>query len=196
MGSVVQPRQREAASRLGLAAAVTAWTQTHSGAGAWSPGTAKKYAETWRILGRHSAGGPVAGDLAALDTEAGAVLLLSAYRAAWSGYGAATRGAAPVHNALGAGLVARECGWLHTDWTRGEPIPSIVVDRTRQQSRTEIGALWRVDAPVREKTLWRMEYETTCRADELLGLDIPDLELANKRARVPQKGGTVKWIRW
>ena len=46
------------------------------------------------------------------------------------------------------------------------------------------------DLPVREKTLWRLLYDTAARADEILGLDIGDLDLQNKTATVtgPQAG--------
>ena len=39
----------------------------------------------------------------------------------------------------------------------------------------------------REKTLWRLLYETAARAQEILSLDADDLDLANKRARVRSK---------
>jgi hypothetical protein len=50
---------------------------------------------------------------------------------------------------------------------------------------------------VREKTLWRALYETADRAGELLGLlDVTDLDLPNKRARVRSKGGATEWVFW
>jgi integrase len=39
-------------------------------------------------------------------------------------------------------------------------------------------------------------YETAARANELLALDIGDLDLANRRARVHSKGGAVEWVFW
>lgn len=36
---------------------------------------------------------------------------------------------------------------------------------------------------LREKTLWRMLYETTARAEEILGVNIEELDLARRRAR-------------
>jgi integrase len=44
--------------------------------------------------------------------------------------------------------------------------------------------------------LWRLLYETAARANELLALDVEDLDLANRRARVHSKGGAVEWVFW
>lgn len=46
----------------------------------------------------------------------------------------------------------------------------------------------RRDAHLREKTLWRMLYETCARADEILGINIEELDLAGRRAPVKAKG--------
>jgi integrase len=45
--------------------------------------------------------------------------------------------------------------------------------------------------PLREKTLWRMLYETA-RAGEILALDIEDLDLDGRRAAVTSKGGATE----
>lgn len=47
-------------------------------------------------------------------------------------------------------------------------------------------ALW--DVGVREKTLWRMLYETCARAEELLAVNIEELDLAGRCAPVKSKG--------
>ena len=63
-------------------------------------------------------------------------------------------------------------------------------DNTRSLPIASLERLWqRREIPLRERTLWRMLYETAARADEILGLDIEDLDTANKRARVRSKGG-------
>jgi integrase len=54
----------------------------------------------------------------------------------------------------------------------------------------------RDDIGLREKTLWRMLYESAARAGEVLALDIEDLDLANRRARVRRKGGAIDIIVW
>jgi len=51
-------------------------------------------------------------------------------------------------------------------------------DVTRALSRTTLErALSRRDVPLREKTLWRMLFETAARASEVLALNIDDLDL-------------------
>ncbi|MFE9628972.1 tyrosine-type recombinase/integrase [Streptomyces sp. NPDC006527] len=46
----------------------------------------------------------------------------------------------------------------------------------------------RRDVHLREKTLWRMLYETVARSEEILGVNIEELDLAGRRARVKAKG--------
>ena len=43
--------------------------------------------------------------------------------------------------------------------------------------------------------LW-MAHETAARANEILSLDVDDLDLPNKRARVTSKGGATEWVFW
>lgn len=70
-------------------------------------------------------------------------------------------------------------------------------DRTRAIDIQKIETLWkRTDVAVREKTLWRLLYESAARAESVLSLNIGDLELDNKRARALTKGGTIRWIQW
>jgi integrase len=57
-------------------------------------------------------------------------------------------------------------------------------------------ALSRRDVPLREKTLWRMLYETAARASEVLALNIEDLDLDARRAPIRSKGGDTGWICW
>ena len=45
------------------------------------------------------------------------------------------------------------------------------------------------DIPLRERALWRLLYDSGARADEVLGLDVGDLDLANRQARARTKGG-------
>lgn len=49
---------------------------------------------------------------------------------------------------------------------------------------------------LRDKTLWRLLYETAARAGEALALDIGDLDLRNRRAKVRRKGGAADVIVW
>jgi Phage integrase family len=49
---------------------------------------------------------------------------------------------------------------------------------------------------LRERVLWRMLYETAARAEEILSLNIEDLELELRRARVHSKGGAIEYVHW
>jgi integrase/recombinase XerC/integrase/recombinase XerD len=91
----------------------------------------------------------------------------------------------------------RRCGWLTVDPTDGLERRREQVDRTRALTRRQLEGLFaRRDLPLRERTLWRLLYETAARANELLALDVEDLDLANRRARVHSKGGAVEWVFW
>lgn len=49
----------------------------------------------------------------------------------------------------------------------------------------------RREVHLREKTLWRMLYETVARAEEILGVNIEELDLAGRRAPVKVKGAAA-----
>ncbi|CAI7978959.1 conserved hypothetical protein [Frankia sp. Hr75.2] len=95
-------------------------------------------------------------------------------------------------------------GWCTTrrHWT-APAVPAAAerrrepADDTKAVSRTRIDRLCRRrDVPLREKTLWRMLYESASRASAVLALNIEDLDLPNKQARVVVKGGDTMWITW
>ena len=68
-------------------------------------------------------------------------------------------------------------------------------DNTRSLPVASLERLWqRREIPIRERTLWRMLYETAARADEILGIDVTDLDVPNKRARVGSKGGDTDFV--
>ena len=70
-------------------------------------------------------------------------------------------------------------------------------DETKAVSRSRIDRLCRRrDVPLREKTLWRMLYESASRASAVLALNVEDLDLPNKQARITAKGGDIMWITW
>jgi integrase len=78
--------------------------------------------------------------------------------------------------------------------TERRPDPA---DETRAVPRAEIERLLtRRDVPLREKTLWRMLYETAARASEVLALDIDVLDLDRRRAPVRSKGGAIEYVYW
>lgn len=96
-----------------------------------------------------------------------------------------------------AGAYWREQGWASADPAIRLRRRSIPPDRSRAMSRAEVDALLaREDIGLRERTLWRMLYETAARSAEVLALDMQDLDLPNRRAKVRRKGGAVDWIIW
>ena len=80
-------------------------------------------------------------------------------------------------------------GWLAADFSRmlvrRRPRP----DRDRALSRGEVDQLLtRKDISLRERTLWRMLYETAARSAEVLALDVEDLDLPNRARQGPPQG--------
>ncbi len=70
-------------------------------------------------------------------------------------------------------------------------------DRARALSRSDVERLLtREDISLRERTLWRMAYEIAARSAGLLALDVEDLDLPGRRAKVRRKGGAVGVIVW
>ena len=70
-------------------------------------------------------------------------------------------------------------------------------DRARALSRAEVEQLLsREGISLRERTFWRMAYEIAARSAELLALDVEDLDLPNRHAKVRRKGGAVDVIVW
>ncbi|MER5326559.1 tyrosine-type recombinase/integrase [Streptosporangium roseum] len=71
------------------------------------------------------------------------------------------------------------------------------VDHTKAVGKTKLERLLsRRDIPLRDKTLYRMLYETAARAAEILSLNVEDLDLENRRAPLTAKGGDVEWVYW
>jgi integrase/recombinase XerC/integrase/recombinase XerD len=68
--------------------------------------------------------------------------------------------------------------------------------RARALTRVEIARILGLPVALREKTLWTLAYESAARASELLGLDVGELDLANRRAVVASKGGAREWVTW
>ncbi|TMR91501.1 site-specific integrase [Nonomuraea basaltis] len=48
----------------------------------------------------------------------------------------------------------------------------------------------------RERVLWRLLYDTAARAEEILTLNVEDLDLEFRRARVASKGGAIEYVHW
>ncbi|MFI6803131.1 tyrosine-type recombinase/integrase [Streptosporangium canum] len=73
----------------------------------------------------------------------------------------------------------------------------VEADRTRSLDRGEVAELLgREGIALRERPLWRLLYESAARSSEVLGLDVDELDLRNRRARVRRKGGAVDVVVW
>lgn len=179
----------------GFSAAAEAFVRAHVDARAWSAGTETKYRQTLTALSGHLVATDLEHDLAVLDGPAGARQLADAFAAA---FGASAPATVTRHRSTVRSALAwwRECGWIHTDPTTGWATPRVVVDDTRALSRAQVAALFDLAAPIREKTLWRMLYETAARASEILTLNVEDLDPGGRRARVISKGGATEWVFW
>jgi hypothetical protein len=80
-------------------------------------------------------------------------------------------------------------GWLANDVSATLERRPVVENHDRALSHAELERPWgRRDVTVRDRCLWRMLYETAARAQEALNLDVTDLDVGNRRARVIRKG--------
>ncbi len=92
--------------------------------------------------------------------------------------------------------------WTDQGWIRDDPARLLrrrrkAPDRSRALSRADVERLLtRDDIPIRERTLWRLLYETAARSAEVLRLDVEDLDLPNRKAKVRRKGGAIDTIVW
>jgi integrase len=79
--------------------------------------------------------------------------------------------------------------WMRQGWITADPSRLLKrrrprPDRARALSRAEIEQLLtRQNIGLRERTLWRMLYETAARSAEVLALDVGDLDLALEEQR-------------
>ncbi|WP_330321131.1 site-specific integrase [Streptomyces clavifer] len=75
-------------------------------------------------------------------------------------------------------------------WAKRLAVPD---SETPARSRMAIDRLIaRREVHLREKTLWRMLYETAGRSEEILGVNIEDLDFAGRRCPVKAKGAKSK----
>ena len=86
--------------------------------------------------------------------------------------------------------------WQDQQWMNATDLTSALrrrqraADRSRALSRADVERLLtREDISIRERTLWRLLYETAARSAEVLRLDVEDLDLPNRKAKVRRKGG-------
>ena len=160
-----------------------------------SAGTRRNYAGTLDALANFLGS---ATPIAALAHPATGEQVASWFTGRWGNRAAATfnRNLDALRSAVG---YWREQGWLDpgVDPTRGLRRRRRTPDRSRALTQDEIGVLLlREDVGLREKTLWRLLYETAARTSEVLALDVEDLDLRNRKARVRRKGGAADVIVW
>ena len=103
----------------------------------------------------------------------------------------------PSDNGLLSGTSARRDPWRSGGLIRQGLRARRTLDATRALPRARVERLLsRRDIPLREKTLWRMLYETAARASEILALNVEDLDLEQRRAPVRSKGGDTEFVYW
>jgi integrase len=152
------------------------------------PGTRTTYAETLArltaLVGDHFATGDLTPEV------------YEAVMARWD-----TRAANTWNKHLSAlnsfAAYARRQEWLTADPGRRLERRKVTRDRDKAVPPARLERLFTDDRnPLRERVLWRMAYETCARADELLELDVPDLDMEFRRGRVDEKGGDNAYVHW
>jgi integrase len=91
--------------------------------------------------------------------------------------------------------------WRKPGWLVGDPLVRLQArpvspDNSKAMPRDEVAELLDLPAPLRERVLWTMLYETAARAEEILMLDVADLDTVNRCATVVRKGGARDVIYW
>jgi integrase len=156
-----------------------------------SPATARAYGSTYRALLGALGADSALGDLTAAALEA-------AFTGLWQDAKPATWDAR--RGALRSLLAWCETqGWIASAAAviKGIEHHKRPGDRSRALSRADVEQLLtRDDIGIRERTFWRLAYESAARSAELLALDVEDLDLPNRRARVVRKGGAADVITW
>jgi integrase len=155
------------------------------------PDTLRSYAQTMTRLRRELGD---ATPVSTLTADAVAEMVSAAWGQAaartWNRHRSAIR-------SFSAWAASPGRGWLTADLAALLERRPETRDRTRAISRPAIAALWdRRDVPLREKTLWRLLYESAARAQSVLSLDIEDLDQPGKRGKITAKGGVIRWVHW
>ncbi|MGQ4600726.1 tyrosine-type recombinase/integrase [Nocardia sp. R6R-6] len=98
--------------------------------------------------------------------------------------------------------LAAACGyWREQEWLAGDPLVRLRArpappDTSKALSRDRVTEILGSDTLLRERVLWHMLYESSARAEEVLMLDVPELDTANRCAVVTRKGGAREVIAW
>ena len=91
--------------------------------------------------------------------------------------------------------------WRAQGWLTGDPLVRLRAkpappDMSKALNKQRVAAILGLDAPLRERVLWHMLYESSARAEEVLMLDVPELDTTNRCAVVTRKGGARDLIAW
>ena len=179
-------RVSRAAGDMNLGRAIDAYLATLSGTEHAS--TRRTYGRVLRWIAAEF------GSEAAPDIDAGRF-------AAWFGAQWADRAPSTWNVSLDA-IRSAAAYWQRQGWIAADPSRTLVrrkprPDRARALSHAEVEQLLtREDISLRERTLWHLLYETATRSAEVLALNVEDLDLPNRRARVRRKGGAIDVIVW
>ena len=149
----------------------------------FAPGTRTKYRQTLEVIEHGTDGTPISG-----------ALLAAVVAERWYGAAPATwnRHIATVRSFL-AYVDKNDLLDVAGEFKLGRRTEA--QDNTRSIPVAQLDRLWeRRGIPLRERTLWRMLYETTARAEEVLSLNVEDLDIPNKRVRIRSKGGDTDWL--
>ncbi|MDI9885834.1 site-specific integrase [Streptomyces sp. HNM0645] len=90
-------------------------------------------------------------------------------------------------------------GWCRERGYEGPMVPAwakrLAVPDSETPARSKMAIdrlIARREVHLREKTLWRMLYETAARAEEILGVNIEELDFAGRRCPVKAEGARAK----
>jgi integrase/recombinase XerD len=79
-------------------------------------------------------------------------------------------------------------GWIGADPTFGIERRPSPPDKTKALSLAQVAAVWRLDdVSLRDKTLWRLRYESVARAEEVLCLNVEDCTPPTSAAGSPPR---------
>jgi integrase len=156
-----------------------------------SQGTRKAYASTLRALRAEFGDDAEAGDLEAVHIGAWFTRRWGdSAPATWNRHLDAVRSAQRYWQTR---------GWMSEviDLTAALKRRKRAADRSRALTRAEVERLLsREDTAIREKVLWSLLYDSAARSAEVLGLDVEDLDMPNRRAKVVRKGSAIDIIVW
>ncbi|MHB1064215.1 MAG: tyrosine-type recombinase/integrase [Georgenia sp.] len=148
---------------------------------ALSPGTRRVYSLTLTAVGHHFGSVPLAA--------VGRSDLALAVSAAYSDVAPATWNRVVATMRSFISFTAR-MGWVDERLADGLERRRLPEDHSRSLSRDHLERLFtKRGVSIRDRTLWRLLYETGARAEEVLRLNVEDVDLANKRAYTVRKGG-------